>query len=78
MPTMIIERELSGFGGAVTAFHHLAAQAGGRVLTDGGNSIEAMIAATARIAVVYPHTNGIRGDNLWFIHPLARQTASWF
>jgi len=42
---MIIERGISGFGGAVTAPHHLAAQAGGRVLSDGGNAIEAMIAA---------------------------------
>mgnify|MGYP001178856685 CR=1 FL=1 len=41
---MIIDQGNSGFGGAVTAPHHLAAQAGGRVLTDGGNAIEAMIA----------------------------------
>ena len=66
---MIIERGISGFGGAVTAPHHLAAQAGGRVLSDGGNAIEAMIAAAACIAVVYPHMNGLGGDNLWLIHP---------
>ncbi len=66
---MIIERGFSGFGGAVTAPHHLAAQAGGRVLTDGGNAIEAMIAAAACIAVVYPHMNGLGGDNFWLIHP---------
>ena len=66
---MIIEQGCSGFGGAVTAPHHLAAQAGGRVLTDGGNAIEAMIAAAACIAVVYPHMNGLGGDNFWLIHP---------
>ncbi len=66
---MIIERGVSGFGGAVTAPHHLAAQAGGRVLADGGNAIEAMIAAAACIAVVYPHMNGLGGDNFWLIHP---------
>jgi len=66
---MIIEQGYSGFGGAVTAPHHLAAQAGGRVLTDGGNAIEAMIAAAACIAVVYPHMNGLGGDNFWLIHP---------
>lgn len=66
---MIVEQGYSGFGGAVTAPHHLAAQAGGRVLTDGGNAIEAMIAAAACIAVVYPHMNGLGGDNFWLIHP---------
>jgi gamma-glutamyltranspeptidase/glutathione hydrolase len=45
----------------VTAPHHLAAQAGLRVLQDGGNAAEAMIAAAAAIAVVYPHMNSIRG-----------------
>ena len=66
---MIIERGTSGFGGAVTAPHHLAAQAGGRVLADGGNAIEAMIAAAACISVVYPHMNGLGGDNFCLIHP---------
>ncbi|MFO1349901.1 MAG: gamma-glutamyltransferase family protein [Gammaproteobacteria bacterium] len=54
--------------GMVTAPHHLAAQAGLRVLQDGGNAIEAMIAAAAAIAVVYPHMNGLGGDNFWLIH----------
>ena len=44
--------------GMVTAPHHLASQAGLRVLQDGGNAIEAMIATAATIAVVYPHMNG--------------------
>ena len=53
------------YGGMVTAPHHLAAQAGLRVLNDGGNAIEAMIAAAATIAVVYPHMNALGGDNFW-------------
>ncbi len=53
------------YGGMVTAPHHLAAQAGLRVLQDGGNAIEAMIAAAATIAVVYPHMNALGGDNFW-------------
>ncbi|MBM3558548.1 MAG: gamma-glutamyltransferase, partial [Alphaproteobacteria bacterium] len=40
--------------GMVTAPHHLAAEAGRDVLRDGGNAIEAMVAAAAAIAVVYP------------------------
>lgn len=55
------------YGGAVTAPHHLAAQAGMRVLREGGNAIEAMIAAAACIPVVYPHMNSIGGDGFWLI-----------
>jgi len=48
--------------------HHLAAQAGRDVLKDGGNAVEAMVAAAAAIAVVYPHMNSIGGDGFWLIH----------
>ena len=51
----------------VSAPHHLAARAGLRVLEDGGNAIEAMIASAATIAVVYPHMNALGGDNFWLI-----------
>ncbi len=54
--------------GMVTAPHHLASRAGLRVLEDGGNAIEAMVAAAAAIAVVYPHMNSLGGDNFWIIH----------
>ncbi len=56
------------FRGMVTAPHHLAAQAGLRVLEDGGNAVEAMIAAASTIAVVYPHMNALGGDNFWLVH----------
>lgn len=55
------------YRGMVTAPHHLAAQAGLSVLSDGGNAIEAMIASAAAIAVVYPHMNGLGGDSFWLI-----------
>jgi gamma-glutamyltranspeptidase/glutathione hydrolase len=51
----------------VVAPHHLAAQAGLSVLREGGNAIEAMAAAAAAIAAVYPHMNGIGSDNFWLI-----------
>lgn len=51
----------------VTAPHHLAAQAGLAILSDGGNAIEAMIASAAAIAVLYPHMNGLGGDGFWLI-----------
>ncbi|MCZ6494946.1 MAG: gamma-glutamyltransferase, partial [Alphaproteobacteria bacterium] len=53
--------------GAVVAPHHLASQAGLRVLQDGGNAIEAMVAAASTIVVVYPHMNALGGDNFWLI-----------
>ncbi len=55
------------FRGMVTAPHHLAAQAALRVLREGGNAIEAMIAAASTIAVVYPHMNSIGGDGFWIV-----------
>lgn len=57
----------SALNGMVTAPHHLAAQAGLRVLQDGGNAVEAMVAAAAAIAVVYPHMNAVGGDGFWLI-----------
>ena len=59
---------VKAYGGMVVAPHHLAAQAGQRVLADGGNAVEAMIAAAAAITVVYPHMNSLGGDNFWLIH----------
>ena len=51
----------------VVAPHHLAAQAGLAVLREGGNAIEAMVAAASTITAVYPHMNGLGGDNFWLI-----------
>jgi oxamate amidohydrolase len=59
---------LSAMGGMQVAPHHLAAQAGRDVLREGGNAVEAMVAAAAAIAVVYPHMNAIGGDGFWLIH----------
>ncbi|GGX89785.1 gamma-glutamyltransferase [Massilia dura] len=60
-------------GGMVSAPHHLAAQAGAGILREGGNAIEAMVAAAAAIAVVYPHMNGIGGDGFWLIAEPGRE-----
>ena len=51
----------------ISAPHHLAAHAGRRVLAEGGNAAEAMVAAAAMIAVAYPHMNGLGGDNFWLL-----------
>jgi oxamate amidohydrolase len=54
--------------GMVVAPHHLAAEAGLAVLREGGNAVEAMVAAAAAITVAYPHMNALGGDNFWLIH----------
>lgn len=52
---------------ATAAPHRLAAESGRKILAEGGNAIEAMIAMAATIAVVYPHMTGIGGDAFWLI-----------
>ncbi len=62
--------------GMITAPHHLAAQSGLAVLREGGNAIEAAVAAAATIAVVYPHMNGLGGDGFWLIAEPGRPPVS--
>jgi gamma-glutamyltranspeptidase len=57
--------------GMVVTPHYLASQAGVRVLQDGGDAVEATIAAAAACAVVYPQANSIGGDNFWLIYSAA-------
>jgi gamma-glutamyltranspeptidase len=54
--------------GIAVAPHAAAAESAASVLREGGDAIEAMVAAAATIAVVYPHMNGIGGDSFWLIH----------
>ena len=56
-----------GRRGMITTPHHLASQAGLAVLREGGNAIEAAIAAAATLSVVYPHMTGLGGDAFWMI-----------
>ena len=51
----------------VTAPHAVAAQAGARILAEGGNAIDAALATAATLAVVYPHMTGLGGDSFWLI-----------
>lgn len=56
-----------GTRGMAVAPHALASQSALAILREGGNAVEAMIAAAATIAVVYPHMNSIGGDGFWLI-----------
>lgn len=63
-----MQSNMAPLGMAVTP-HHLASESALAVLREGGNAIEAMVAAAATIAVVYPHMNGLGGDGFWLILP---------
>lgn len=62
-----IPNPLRGSRAMAVAPHSLAAQSALAVMREGGNAVEAMIAAAATIAVVYPHMNSIGGDGFWLI-----------
>jgi gamma-glutamyltranspeptidase/glutathione hydrolase len=53
--------------GVVCAPHAAAVEAGGQILAEGGNAIEAMVTMAASIAAVYPHMNHVGGDGFWLI-----------
>jgi gamma-glutamyltranspeptidase/glutathione hydrolase len=54
--------------GIAVAPHSAAAASALSILREGGNALEAMVAAAATIAVVYPHMNAIGGDAFWLVH----------
>ena len=54
--------DVRGLTGAVSAGHPLAAQTGLRILHEGGNATDAVIAMAGVLAVVRPHMNGVGGD----------------
>ena len=53
---------------AFTAPHYQATEVGLTVLKEGSSAVDAMVAAAASIAVVYPHMNSLGGDSFWIIH----------
>src|SRR5436309_3260836 len=54
--------------GIVAAPHYLAAEAGLELLKAGGNAIDAAIAASAALQVVYPSVCGLGGDVFMLIY----------
>lgn len=54
--------------GVVASPHHLASAAGYHVLADGGNAVDAAVAANLVLAVVTPYYCGIGGDLLAIVH----------
>ncbi|HEY6409491.1 MAG TPA: gamma-glutamyltransferase [Ktedonobacteraceae bacterium] len=59
---MLSDQPMLGTRGMVACAHYLATQAGLSILTQGGNAIDAAIAANAVTTVVYPSTCSAGGD----------------
>src|SRR3989442_15112382 len=55
--------------GVVATPHHLASEVGAQVLRDGGNAIDAAVAADAVLCVVYPHMTSVAGDLMAIVWP---------
>jgi gamma-glutamyltranspeptidase len=52
----------------VTSPHSLASASGVDVLRAGGSAVDAAMATSAALAVLYPHMTTIGGDAFWLIH----------
>jgi gamma-glutamyltranspeptidase/glutathione hydrolase len=55
--------------GVICTPHRLASEAGAQVLRDGGNAIDAAIAADAVLCVVYPQMTSVAGDLMAIVWP---------
>ncbi len=54
--------------GMVACPHALASEAGVEILKAGGSAVDAAIAASAALSVIYPHMTGLGGDAFWLIY----------
>src|ERR1051326_6862755 len=55
--------------GIIAPRHRAASETGVQVLRDGGNAIDAAIAADAVLCVVYPHMTSVGGDLMAIVWP---------
>jgi len=57
----------------VSCPHALASEAGVEMLKAGGSAVDAAIAASAVLSVVYPHMTSVGGDAFWLIYDAAQR-----
>jgi gamma-glutamyltranspeptidase/glutathione hydrolase len=60
--------QIQGIHGCVATSHYLATEAGFQILTQGGNAIDAAVAAGFALHVVEPHMNSIGGECPIIVH----------
>ena len=54
--------------GMVVSSHALASEAGVEILKAGGSAVDAAIATSAALSVLYPHMTSLGGDAFWLIY----------
>ena len=60
--------------GVIATPHHVASEVGAQILRDGGNAIDAAIAADAVLCVVYPHMTSVAGDLMAIVWPAGERS----
>ena len=58
--------------GMVVSPHALASEAGVEILKAGGSAVDAAIATSAALAVIYPHMTSVGGDAFWLVYDARR------
>src|SRR5258708_33632737 len=66
-PAMLSEQPVFASRGMVACAHYLATQVGVHILRQGGNAIDAAVAANITMTVVYPSTCSAGGGGFMFI-----------
>src|ERR1700744_3303891 len=59
--------------GMVTCPHSLASAAGVDVLRAGGSAVDAALATSEPLSVLYPHMTSVGGDAFWLIYDAAKR-----
>ena len=59
--------------GMVSCPHAAASEAGVEILKAGGSAVDAAIATSAALSVIYPHMTSIGGDQFWLIWDAGRR-----
>ena len=62
------QRVAAAKGGMIATAHYRATEVGARVLADGGNAIDAAVAAAFALGVVEPAASGLGGQTMMLIH----------
>lgn len=63
--------------GMVVSPHALASEAGVEILKAGGGAVDAAIATSAALSVLYPHMTGVGGDAFWLVYDAENRSVSY-